>query len=172
MEWLILGCAILVLIFASAVLFGAPFLPTMRTQITTAIDLLDMTAGQTLLELGSGDGRVLLEAAKRGIYGIGYEINPLLVLYSRLRTFKYRKLIRIYFKNYWHATLPAADAVYVFLLKPYMQKLDDKLTMEYSRPIKVVSFAFAFSNRQPIKEKNGVMLYTFSGSAKGNGGST
>lgn len=168
MSWLILACALLIIIFASAILFGAPFLPTLRIQRTTAFDLLDMKAGQTLLELGSGDGRILKEAAKRGIRGIGYEINPLLVLYSKLLTFKYRKLVRIHFRNYWHVTLPAADAIYVFLLNSYMQKLDDKLTKEYSKPVKVVSFAFAFPARSPIKEKSGVMLYILGDSTKSN----
>jgi hypothetical protein len=44
-----------------------------------------------------------------------------------------------------------------------MQKLDDKIVQQYKQPIKVVSFAFAFPNRKPTKEKNGVMLYNFAG---------
>ena len=62
-----LGVAI-VLLFTSAVGFGAPFLPTLRKRVNDALDLLDLKEGQTMLELGSGDGRLLRAAAGRQIY--------------------------------------------------------------------------------------------------------
>jgi hypothetical protein len=162
-QWLVLVAVVIIGLFGGTLLFGAPFLPTLGLQTKVALDLLELNAGQTLLELGSGDGRVLRAAAQRGIHSIGYEINPLLVLYSKLATFKYRKLVKVHWKNYWHVSLPAANAIYVFLLNPYMQKLDDKIVHEYRQPIKVISFAFAFPKRRSTKEKNGVMLYNFAG---------
>jgi SAM-dependent methyltransferase len=159
MQWLLLIFLVLVVIFASAILFGAPFLPTLKEQTILAVDFLDLTAGQTLLELGSGDGRVLRQAAKRGVRGIGYEINPLLVFYSRVVNWRYRKLITFHCRNFWHVTLPSADGIYVFLLQPYMQKLDQKIERECEKPIKVVSFAFAFPTRTPVKQQKGLMLY-------------
>jgi ribosomal protein L11 methylase PrmA len=71
--------AVLVILFGFVVAFGAPYLPTLRPQITMALDMLDLKKGQTLLELGSGDGRVMMAAAERGWNVIGYELNPLLV---------------------------------------------------------------------------------------------
>ena len=54
-----------ILIFGFVVFFGAPYLPTFNKVQNTALDLLDLKPGQTLIELGSGDGRVMREAAKR-----------------------------------------------------------------------------------------------------------
>ena len=59
----------------------------------------------------TGDGRLLRTAASRGIRGIGYEINPLLVLISRLVCWRYRRLITIHLADFWRVQLPPADAI-------------------------------------------------------------
>jgi hypothetical protein len=141
--------------------FGAPFLPTLKVRTDDIFDLLDLKPGQTLVELGSGDGRILRAAAKRGIKSIGYELNPVLVLYSYLRSFKYRKLIRHRLGNYWNKKLPACDGIYVFLLNPFMPKLHNKITQEISGSVKVVSFAFEIPNKKPTTEKHGLYLYRY-----------
>ncbi len=169
MTAFLFGLAI-VLLFASAVGFGAPFLPTLRKRVEDAVDLLDLQPGQTMLELGSGDGRLLKAAAKRGIYGIGYEINPLVYLYSKIICFPERKYIKIYLKNYWKADLPKADGVYVFLLQPYMAKLH-KFLVEYLKKhnktsIPLVSFGFFIEGKKPIKDENGMLLYKITVSDK------
>ena len=150
-----------VLIFSFVIFFGAPFLPTLPARTFDALDLLDLKAGQTMLELGSGDGRMLREAAKRGIRGIGYELNPLLVIYSRLLSWRYRKLVTIKWGNFFRHELPKTDGIYAFLLTPFMAKLDKKIVQEYRRPVKLVSFAYKIPNRKPTKEKNGQFLYIY-----------
>lgn len=154
-------CVIIFLCFVFVVLFGAPFLPTLKPQVTQALDLIDLKPGQTLLELGSGDGRILNEAAKRGINAIGYEINPLLVIYSLWITRKNRKLVKVKMQNYWKIKLPKADGIFVFLLTPYMEKLDKKITSEKNGKVKLVSFAFEIPNKKAEKLSNGLYLYKY-----------
>lgn len=154
-------CALGFISFVFVIAFGAPYLPILKPEVPKALDLIDLKPGQTLLELGSGDGRILIEAAKRGINGIGYELNPLLVLYSRLLTFRYRKLIKIKWGNYWKGNLPPADGIFVFLLKPYMEKLDKKITQDFNKPVKLVSFAFTIESRKHTKRRKGLFLYEY-----------
>ena len=78
-------CATLFIAFTFVVLFGAPFLPTLKDRVPEAIKLIGLKEGETLLELGSGDGRVLRCAAENGLNAIGYELNPLLVIYSKIK---------------------------------------------------------------------------------------
>ena len=89
-----------ILLFGFTAFFGAPFLPTLDNRTKDALDLLDLKPGDHLLELGSGDGRLLREAAKRGIRSTGYELNPLLVAYSQIKLWRYRHLASFICANY------------------------------------------------------------------------
>lgn len=158
---MILVAILVVIVFGSAIFFGAPFLPTLRTHTRPALDLLDLKPGQILVELGSGDGRVMREAARRGIKTIGYELNPLLVIYSRVLNLRFRKLTVVKWKNYWRQPLPQCDGIYAFLLVPYMAKLDKKIVSQANRPVKLVSFAFKILGKKPLKQKDGLLLYEY-----------
>jgi len=153
--------AILFVLFTYVIAFGAPYLPTLKPKVAVALDVLGLKKGQTLLELGSGDGRVLKAAAQRGITAIGYELNPLLVLYSKIRLWRYRKVVRVVWGNYWRKSLPPADGVFVFLLQPYMKKLDAKIEKEYPDGIRLVSFAFTIDHKKPAKLVEGMYLYIY-----------
>jgi len=156
----VIGSALL-LIFSFVILYGAPYLPTLRNQTDVALKLLDLKKGQTLVELGSGDGRILKAAAKQGIRGIGYELNPLLVIFSRISCFRYRKMVRFHCRNYWHITLPQCDGIYVFLLDRFMPKLDAKIKAELKPPIKLVSYAFKIPKKKVDREKDALFLYKY-----------
>src|SRR5690606_15342477 len=136
---ILLLLASVILLFSFVLVFGAPYLPTLGRQQEVALELLDLKPGQTLLELGSGDGRMLVAAAKRGIRAVGYELNPLLFAYSWLVTRRYRRLVTVKCVNFWQASWPQTDGIYVFLLDKFMPKLHTKITQEISTPVKVVS---------------------------------
>jgi SAM-dependent methyltransferase len=123
---------------------------------------LDLKKGQTILELGCGDGRVLIAAAERGWQVVGYELNPILATLAWLRTRKYGKQVRVHCTNFWTAKWPVTDAIFGFILPRYMSKLDNKVIQECRKPVKVVSFAFAIVGKQLVVEKDGVFLYRYS----------
>lgn len=152
--------AVLVVSFGGVLAFGAPYLPTLTTQIETALVLLDLKPGQTLLELGSGDGKVLVAAARAGLNVVGVELNPFLVIVSRVRTRKYRKQVKIVWGNFWTLELPEFDGVFVFLLDRFMPKLDQKLS-NLHKPFNLVSFAFKMPSKKVTIEKNGLFLYQY-----------
>lgn len=152
---------ILAVAFGLGAWLGAPYLPILSRDSAALLELSQLQPGQTLIDLGSGDGRLLRHAAARGIRCIGYEINPFLVLISRLVTWRYRRLITIHLADFWHVTLPPADAVYVFLIQRYMARLDRKLTAEITRPTRVVSFVFEIPHRQPVQRNSNTFVYAY-----------
>src|SRR5690606_29473813 len=112
------------------------------------------------------DSRIQVEAAKRGIYSIGYELNPLLVVWARLRTWKYRAFVTVRWRNFWQVPLPVTDGVYVFLLDKYMDKLHTKIEHDMTlwtgkKQLNLVSFAFVLPDKKPVKEQNGLFLYRY-----------
>lgn len=163
---IIVAVSVLILVFGFVVAFGAPYLPTLSKEVEDALDLLDLEPGQTMLELGSGDGKVLLAAAQRGIKGVGYEINPLLVLWTKIRCWRYRKLVTVHLQGFWTADWPDYDGVYVFLLQKYMGRLDTKITQSLEsapkgKQVRVVSFAWTMPGRKPAETVRGLRLYIF-----------
>jgi hypothetical protein len=165
LVWLILVGIILILLFGFVVFIGPPYLPTMRKQTEAALDLLGLKEGETLLELGSGDGRVALAAAKRGWKVVGIEANPVLVIVSILVTWRYRSQVRILWGSYWGKPWPRADGIFTFMLPKYMSKLNERIAkwLPDGKSIKLASFAFAIPDKEPIDKRDGVFLYLFDG---------
>lgn len=151
----------IVLLFGFVLLFGAPYLPTRQVQAQAALDLLGLKPGQTLYEFGCGDGRVLKQAAERGLNVVGYELNPVLALFAWLYTWRYRSQVRIVWGNFWKSDLSRADGVFVFLLDRFMVRLDDKLKNQGERPFKLASFAFKIPGKKPLKSRSGIYLYQY-----------
>ena len=162
MEALLIIGVVAIFLFAGVVAFGAPYLPTLSSRVNDAIELLDLRSGQTMLELGCGDGRLLRAAAKKGIYSIGYELNPVLVIYAKVVSLRYGKLVKVRWANYWTIDWPPADGIYVFLLNPYMSKLHKKV-VQYSKgkQFRLVSFAFKIPEKIPDREKDSMFLYVY-----------
>jgi hypothetical protein len=153
--------AILIISFGVVLLFGAPYLPTLRPQIEIALQMADLKPGDTLIELGSGDGRVMLAAAKQGINVVGYELNPVLAAISWLRTLMYKKHTSIIWGDFWQKDWPEHQAIFTFLLPKYMPKLDKKVMQSKHKPVKLVSFAFEVPGKRPAAQKHGVFLYVY-----------
>jgi len=161
MIWLVLVLAIFIICFAGVLLTGAPYLPTLSRQVRTALELADLRPGDTLLELGCGDGRVLVAAARQGFKAVGYELNPLLAAVAWLRTRRYRRQVKVVWGDFWRRPWPPAEAVFTFLLPKYMPKLNKKVMQYSNKPVKLVSFAFVIPSRQPAAQKDGVYLYKY-----------
>lgn len=152
---------IIILLFGFVVFFGAPYLPTTQKQVSAALDLLNLQKGQILLELGAGDGKVSIEALKRGYRVTAIELNPLLCIVIFFRTLRYRSSITIKCGNFWHVSWGDYDGIYTFLLDKYMKRLDTYIIRQNKR-VMLASFAFKIPQKQILAEKDGIYLYNYS----------
>lgn len=159
----ILAALALIVFFLSTfvLLFGAPYVPTLAESRRNALDLLDLKPGQTLYELGSGDGSLLVEAAQRGLVAVGYELNPLLVAIARWRGHKYDGRVRVVWSNFWKADFAQADGIFVFQMDRSMKHLEAKINREATSPVKVASHAFKLPDVKPVRKKGAIFLYEF-----------
>jgi SAM-dependent methyltransferase len=162
--------ALVVVCFSFVLLRGAPYLPTLTSQVDIALDLVALKPGQTLLELGCGDGKVLIAAAERGWNVVGYELNPLMALVAWLRTRRYRYArngkgsVRVVCADFWTKQWPPHDGIFVFLLDSFMEKLNNRIVQETGKngkSVKLVSFAFQIPDREPKVERSGLFLYEY-----------
>jgi len=76
MAWLLLA-AVIILPFAVAAITGAPWLPTLRRDAEAALNLANLKPGQTIIDLGSGDGRLLATAARHWLRNQSIHVSHL-----------------------------------------------------------------------------------------------
>lgn len=161
---------ILQLFFAGFFLFlclafvtGGPFVPSSKRSVETMIRLAKLRPGQTIIDAGSGDGRVLFEAAKQGANSVGLEINPYLVLYTRLRAFfgPYRGSVTALWQSLWSADLHQADVVFVYLIPWKMEVLAEKLKSELKPGALVISNSFIFPGWKIVRKDSDHHIYMF-----------
>ena len=165
--WVIWGLAMLLLACYAAVLaFGAPYLPTLKKTQADALKLINLKKGQLLLDLGSGDGTVLNNAAASGLRAIGYELNPFLVVISRFINRRHGRNAKTVLGNFWHADISQADGIFIFLLDSYMEKFDDFIKNQSHKKLKVVSHAFQIPGKKPVKKVGALFLYEYPASGK------
>jgi len=145
--------------FALAGIMGAPYVPILKHDSSSLLELTRLSPGQTLIDLGSGDGRLLRIAAARGIRGIGYEINPVMYVISLLVCWRYRRLVSIHLADLWRVHLPPADAVYVFLMPKFMPRLSRKLQEELRQKTTVVTYAFQLPDQHTVRHNKNTYVY-------------
>jgi cyclopropane fatty-acyl-phospholipid synthase-like methyltransferase len=160
--WVVWGIAILLIAaYSFVLLFGAPYFPSLKPHVKAGLDLLDLKPGQTVYDLGCGDGRFLVAAAQRGLNAVGYELNPFMFAYAWFTTRKYRKRVKVHWGNFWNADLSKADAVFVFLLTKYMGRFDELIKTKAPKGVKVASHAFKIPGKKIIAQDYGVFLYKY-----------
>jgi len=145
---------------------GAIYYPTTESAVTIMLKLSKTNSQDTLIDLGSGDGRVLIAAAKLGAKAIGYEINPFLVQQSRLliHEAKLDKLATVYWKSFWKANFSQATVVTVYLFPNLMNRLQRLLEKKIKHPIRLVANDYPFTKLHPDRHFHKVYLYHFVGS--------
>lgn len=159
LGWLI-GLALLLAI-QFAVLFGPPYVPTLKKQRQKALDMLALKPGQVLYDLGCGDGSLLKDAAGRGLRAVGYEINPILAAIAWLRTRRYGSRVKIIRGNFWKADLSEADGIFAFLTSHYMRKMDRLVGERAKKPVRLVSYGFEIPGKKPAASKAALFLYIY-----------
>lgn len=138
-----------------------PYVATNRKKIETIIKFSGIKPGQTVIDLGSGDGRLLFAAAQKGAKAIGYELNPPLVFLTLVHAkLKGRSLqIIVYRKNLWKADLKVADAIFVYSLKRDIKKFEDFIYQNAKAGTRIVVNTNPFPSKKPLKSENGIFLY-------------
>jgi|SRR3989344_7903009 len=149
-------------IFASLIFFlilamftGAPLVPSKPPTVERMLKLLNLKKGQILYDLGSGDGKILITAAKQGAQGIGIEINPYAVLLSWVLAILAGVVKSVHFEwgNYWQHSLSAADAVVVYAMPQFMPRLAVKLQKELKKGTRIVSNTFTIPQLKLVKQE-------------------
>ena len=139
---------------------GAPYEPTHKKQLKQILKFANIKKNDKIVDLGSGDGRLVIEFAKKGSNAYGFEINPFLVLFSRIKIKKLglEKNATIYWKSFWKADLSKYNIIVLFQFKTIIKSLQNKIIKESKTNTKIISNTWEFP-KWKYKKRNGVYCY-------------
>ncbi|HEX9664422.1 MAG TPA: 50S ribosomal protein L11 methyltransferase [Patescibacteria group bacterium] len=145
----------------AAMVSGAPYVPTSKSHVREMVALAGVRPGELVIDLGSGDGRLLIESVRLGARGIGWEINPLLYFWSKFKIKQagFQDKIKINYGSFWKADISRADVIVLFLITHKMKKMKNKLQTELKPGTRVVSNGFKFPDWEIINGNGAVYLY-------------
>ena len=145
-------------------ILGAPFVPIEKTVLKRMIVLLQVKPGDKAVDLGSGDGRVVIELARAGAKAQGYEINPFLVLASHknIKNAGMSGQASVRWKNFWNQDFSSFQIITLFGMPHMMKKLQEKLARELKPGARVISHQFMFPDWSISQQESQLYLYRVS----------
>lgn len=140
---------------------GAIYDPSTPEKTRVIAEVAGVAPGERAVDLGSGDGRVVIALARRGAEAHGWEVNPLLVLRSRrnIRRAGLEGRAFIHWGSFWKADLSGYDLVTVFQVGFIMARLEAKLRRELKPGSRVVSHYWRFPTLRAERGWADVYLY-------------
>ena len=132
----------------------APSVPSPPNVVDRMLDAARLKAGETLYDLGSGDGRVLIAAAQKyGAKAVGIEISKESVASStkRIKDLKLDDKVRIVEGDLMQVDLSGADVVTLYLLTKSNDLLRPLLEKQLKSGTRVVSHDYAIRGWLPVR---------------------
>lgn len=127
------------------------FVPTPNEVIDKMLDLAKVSAKDVVYDLGCGDGRIVIAAAKRGARAVGIDIDPQRIkeATANIKAEKVSNRVRLIEGDLFEADIGEATVVTLYLLNRLNEKLKPKLMKELKPGTRVVSHAFDMGDWAP-----------------------
>ena len=167
MEWtyfLLAGLIVLAGMVVLPIFFGAPWHPLMPHTIRRILNFVDIRPGETICDLGCGEGRILITAAKEySAKAVGVEIDPIKVGLARLfaNLKKVEGQVSITRGNIFDFDPSDADVVYLYLTHQAMDKLFPEILKKLKPTVRIVSYRFCIRGMTPEKISTDKTLFLY-----------
>lgn len=132
-----------------------PYVPTPQDVVDRMLEMAQVKKGDVVYDLGSGDGRIVITAAKKyGVKAIGFEINPERVKLSRANVRKegLEKLAEIRDQDIRTVDLSPASVLTMYLLPEVNLMIRPNIWKQMKPGSRVVSHDFDMGDWKPAKE--------------------
>lgn len=128
-----------------------PYVTSSEAVVTRMLEMAEVGPGDVVYDLGSGDGRIVIAAARYGARGVGIEIDPYRVYQARLNAERAGVADRVTFRqqDLFEADFSDATVVTLYLLPGVNRTLRPRLFDQLSPGTRVVSHNFGFGNWPP-----------------------
>jgi trans-aconitate methyltransferase len=140
---------------SEAVKLDVPFVATPQVVVDKMLELAKVTKNDFLIDLGSGDGRIPITAAKRfGIKGMGVDLNPDRIHEAKVNAVNARVANMVEFRkqNLFETDISKASVLTMYLLPTVNLQLRPRILSELKPGSRVVSHSFDMGDWKPDKE--------------------
>ena len=132
-----------------------PFVPTPNDVVAGMLRLANVKSGDVVYDLGCGDGRIVIAAARRakGVRAVGIDIDPRRIADAEENARKAGVADRTRFirEDLFKADLREATVVTLYLLPSLNVRLRPKLLAELSPGTRIVSHGFDMGDWKPVR---------------------
>lgn len=117
------------------------------------VDFADLKGDEVVYDLGAGDGRLLIAAKQKhpNITAKGFELAPPVYLWGLLKILVSRTGAKLSMRNFFQQDVSDADCIFLYLMPGAMKTLEKKFGRELKSGTKIISHAFVFPDRKPVK---------------------
>jgi cyclopropane fatty-acyl-phospholipid synthase-like methyltransferase len=167
LEALLISCALILMQWWSTPLSyagilvmrgAAPFVGTPRRTIVAMLLLARIQPGESVTDLGCGDGRLVFAAAKQGANATGYELSVPAYGIAKLRSL-FHPRCSIRFGNLWHQDYRNADVLFCYFLKDTMHDFETRIWPTLKPGCRVVSHSFTMQDVQATGSQGDAVMY-------------
>lgn len=145
-------------------ILGAGFEPTSQKIVKRMLEMACVGEGDLVYDLGSGDGRIVMEAARSySARAVGIEADPLRFAWSKFKVaiFRLQGKVEIRWGNFFKEDISDATVVTLFLSSKANQNLKRKLKTELQPGTRVVTYYWKFNGWKPVQEDQKKEIYLY-----------
>jgi SAM-dependent methyltransferase len=163
---LLVAMLFLAYIVSIGINFFSPFYTTPRKSVRKIVKLFNLKPTDSFVDLGSGDGRMVLETYRQyKCKSTGYEISPILLIYFKvykLFTFPFNKRIEVMEESFFNKDMSQYSVIYCCLPKDILEILARKFQRELKKGTKVYTYKEELNGIKGEKEIiDGVKVYQY-----------
>jgi len=152
--------AILVLPGMYAMIFGAPYVRSLKRKNSAIFELGNFQKGDRVVDLGCGDGVMIDRISKQGVdLAVGYELSIPTFLFAKWLSFFRKGKAKIEYGNFWKKDLTKFNKIFCFLFDRSMEKFEREVWPNLKKGTIVISNEFKMPTLKPKKVVDRVYLY-------------
>jgi len=145
------AAVLMLVVMLSFALGGAPFALTPMPVRKKMMEMAGVRKGETVYDLGCGDGRLLIEASKKyGARAVGIEVCPPVYWLARFRIWLSGARVRLLRQDVRRADFSDADVVFCYLLPGHMKKLENAFR-QLKKGSRIISHQFEIPGWTPAE---------------------
>ncbi len=132
---------------------GLPWIPTKPDRIRRGLALAQVSKGEIFYDLGSGDGRALIIAAREfGAHAIGIEISPIHCIVARIKILRdgVGDRVKIKWASFYHADFKDADIIFVYMTSQETTRLRPRLESQLRAGTRIIAISCEIKGWQPV----------------------